>query len=345
MKPDLTLADMLHELTYHPYRQFSQRINLKQNKRAYAAVMANMLDLRMKLRQAKRFVLDDDFVDASVKAAAQQPPVIARYTQLAHLPFPIVWVEYNGDGRDQAQQELGTMDDLFAEGKGRCGFLLMREHAPTEHPVWSATYVAQTKEDTAWVAPIQYRLRCPMPKEDNYQNFAAYAWGYSTTRSAKGAKYVITPQLEGLCTLRPDPYFMYPYYRLMMDRLKALVAKAIHEGRGDMRWLVTALTMINHVPMQYVHVPVTTARHMVKTKSISMLNYSTLQIVAGAPRTINLSGAPPLPTGIRHKQHDVRGFNRVLHRGTARERTTWVREHKRGDPVLGVVNHDYEVVR
>jgi hypothetical protein len=351
MKPeDLTLADRLQELTFHPYQQFGVTIGLKQNAKAYNHMQMNMLGLRMVLRNAKRFVLDDAFVENACVRASEQPDIIAKYSQLAYLPFPVVWLEYSGTVRNQIQAKMGSMGDEPPTNIGRRGFLLNRERASTEHPAWAASFVGTQDNGNAWIAPVQYRLRCPIDRRDKYTletsyALGAYSWGYTADGPDGKRAAAIDSRLNNLVTIEPDPYFITPYAFVLKKILPELIHSNVIEGRGDMRWLVTVLQMINHVPVSYHHAP-TIGSRTVKLKTMPLLDFSTLQIVAGAPRRIYLpDDQSSSPTGIRHKQHDVRGFNRVLHRGTARERTTWVREHKRGDPLLGVVTHDYEVVR
>ena len=350
---ELTLADKLHELTYHPYQQFGMTFGLKQNAKAYNHMQTNLLGLRMVLRNAKRFVLDDAFVEQVCERASEQPDIIAKYSQLAHLPFPIVWLEYNGSVRNNMQAKMNTMKGEKPEAIGRRGFLLNRERVATEHPAWAAGFVGTQSNGDAWIAPVQYRLRCPVARRDKHtmetaHMLGAFSWGYTTTVAShdrENYSAAIDSRLQNLVSVEPDPYFIQPYALVLKKILPDLIYKNVVEGRGDMRWLVTVLQMINHVPVSYHHAP-TIGSRTVKLKTMPLLDFSTLRIVAGAPRSIRLSDdQSSLPTGIRHKEHDVRGFNRVLHRGTDRERTTWVREHKRGDPSLGVVNHDYEVVR
>ena len=348
---ELTLADKLHELTYHPYQQFAVTFGLKQNAKAFNHMQTNLLGLRMILRNAKRFVLDNEFVVNVVNRAMDKPETIAKYSELAHLPFPVIWIEYNRDARNVAQAVAGSLKLEYESPQGeRAGFLLCREKTITDHPAWTAMYVGQQHNGDAWIGPIQYRLRCPVVRRDKDTvqtaiDLGATAWGYSTTQNGMPAAAIVDI-LNGLVSIEPDPYFIAPYQGVLGKEVCVrVVTDALKEGRGDMRWLVTMLQMINHVPVSYHHAP-TIGSRTVKLKNIPLLDFSTLRIIAGAPRQINLhDDQSSLPTGIRHKQHDVRGFNRVLHRGTDRERTTWVREHKRGDPSLGVVNHDYEVVR
>jgi hypothetical protein len=340
---ELTLADRLNELTYHPLIQFGPLIGVKKDAKAFAIVQTKMIGLRMLLRKAKRFILDDEFIAASVEQSIKPPKVIAKYSELAYLPFPAVWIEYNGQVRNDTQYIYGTMKAQPEKIHRKCGFLLAREQALTDHPTWSASYVTQQHNGDAWIAPVQYRLRCPRLKETlgSTEELEAYTWGYSMQKLDKTIR--ITPEiLNGLVTVERDPFFVIPYWKFLRKITPTLIQQSVDDGRGDMRWLVTTLQMINHVPVSYHYTP-TIGSRAIKLRTIPFLDFSTVRIVAGAPRSIRLHGN--LPTGIRHREHEVRGFNRVLHRGTPKEFTTWVKEHKRGDPLLGIVTHDYKVIR
>jgi hypothetical protein len=65
-----------------------------------------------------------------------------------------------------------------------------------------------------------------------------------------------------------------------------------------------------------------------------------------APRLLYQRAVDASREPIHKREHDVRSHPRVLHRGTAYERTVIVKSHTRGVPALGQIIHDaYETTR
>lgn len=52
-----------------------------------------------KIAQAKRFVLTDEALDAALDLIRHKPEVLLQMTHMARLPFPLMWIEYNGKRR------------------------------------------------------------------------------------------------------------------------------------------------------------------------------------------------------------------------------------------------------
>jgi hypothetical protein len=364
-KVNLTLADALQSLTFNPVWQYGGD-GLHMPRGMLDVIKQRMLDLRIKLREAKRFSLDNDFTKSSVLSAAALPETVKSYSELAYLPFPVCWIEYDNNIRNHTQFQLGSMIQEPTNLHSRAGFLMIREKNSlgNDLPSWSATYVGlANKDNQAWIAPIRYRLRShfdngPGVKQSHIE-LGGVSWGYSLEKNGNkvkedsanisngklGSRFraAAPVDLEGLVSVEADPYFVTSYKVMVgSEQIIKVISDAVYEGRGDMRWLVSMLTMLNHVPTEYEHVE-TRGQYHSRLRNISYLNYSVVKITAGATKVVKILDGLVKRTAMRHREHDVRGHNRVLHKGTSFEKTTWVREHKRGDPSLGKVIHDYQV--
>lgn len=121
--PDASLYDALHIWTFG---QGGSRF-VRHDSRFEREWAASKLQLRMALRQAKRFVLDDDFVRAAVRQAAVQPQKMLNLMHLANLPFDKCWFEYSNDARVAMQAELGS-GEATTDKLGPAGVLMERVH-------------------------------------------------------------------------------------------------------------------------------------------------------------------------------------------------------------------------
>ncbi len=147
-----------------------------------------------------------------------------------------------------------------------------------------------------------------------------------------------------------------PFAHETMRIIKALRARGNYnprplsalceEGSGDFRWIAALFgVMALRAPDMSEHRSLPNARpdRVVWGKRVPFLEYRTLRITL--PGTIKETGEHHASDDpIRKKQHDVRGHVRVYHRDDpARRHETLVREHKRGDPALGIIVKDYRV--
>lgn len=117
-----TLYDQVHRWTYH-----GGSVELTGSRRRQWDHAC--LNLRIALRQAKRFQLDADFTREAVRKSAVQPPRMLSYCHLANLPFEKIWLEYPMNARIDAQFAEGSGPDRQGEERGPAAFLIERIEA------------------------------------------------------------------------------------------------------------------------------------------------------------------------------------------------------------------------
>ena len=124
-KPDL-LADLVYAETFARKPFGGKSTN---------ASTAVALAQRQRVKQAQRFVLDDEATRLIVKLEYDKyssPDAFAGWATLARLPHDVMWIEYNGKAEDAAveREELERLKrhrppDLVTAS--RVGFLLFRD--------------------------------------------------------------------------------------------------------------------------------------------------------------------------------------------------------------------------
>lgn len=381
MTPKLeTLADMVHGWTYRVASPVKS--NWLQSRFEDAA-----LDLRMALRRARRFTLDDAFVQEVVRRASTSPPEkMLAVSDLANLPFEKVFIEYDNGTRIRAQKAAGTMrfeSKIEDEDRGLAGWLIERFKGSPGH--WRATYFSfDDKHSFAqqnWVVgAAEYVVNLdgqnPMPPNITMTKSLAeltqgYPWGYAVRVGEEDFAFVASEELSRRGIGLPESRFFEPLMRYgieqksgFQDQVIRLLGNALHEGRGDLRFLCSMLAMLNHVPTTYVHRPAK-GHYRARLRNVPYLDNRVISIHCGRKRIVNVvDGAMKDALGAHHKKrHSVRGFWRDVEYGRARgcahepiERDgdyclcgkcghllRWIDHHERGDAALGWVTHDYEV--
>lgn len=395
-KPQVTdsLADFVNGWTYNEALDI-QRAPAQYKKRWIDA----QIDLRVALRKARRFVFDDEFTREVVRHANVAPQRMMGYADLASLPYDTVWIEYSNKVRLEMQLELGTVSEISRkETLGRGGFLCERLSPDWPHR-WMATYC--TDEGTGPDMPFPlggagYLIDSSVPdvqrghlveyiedltsgdidertglteKEFALQTLEGLGWGYRTPESSTSRlRYVSDVALRNRGAPCPEKRF-FKLLRGMSDGPDTAEAATqffldcVHDGRGDLRFLATAMAMLNTVPITYKERPAK-GFYRRKFRNVPFLSSSTLTIHAAKPKVVWTVTNALKGVGSRHMRHEVRGFWRnaeykIGQRGCAHipvERDgdyalcgkcqrllRWIDHHERGDASLGFKHHSYRV--
>lgn len=347
--------------------------------------------LRSQLRAARRFSLDDGFVREAVEMASVSPMLALARADLANLPYPQVWLEWDQEVRVKHQERMGTSQPLDPGDHGIAGALLVRND-PNHADVWTSHgFVSgRTEEELdAFAYLCNHTLDITSPEIARWlmtafnedvailrDGFVA-GWGYrlegadDEDRKAAAAKY-----LARGCTM-PETTFLLPLIEQHIeseekykraDRMFRGFFKHAHESRGDLRFYITVLAMINHVPYVEVHRPAS-GRFTRRLNTMDYLDTHVLTIKAGRTKTkVILDRAVKVHReASRKRAHEVRGHWAIAEYGhgyppgcrhlpapgtsdgkhcicsKCGSLLVWKDHHQRGDASLGFVKKDYEV--
>lgn len=319
----------------------------------------HLIDYRMKMRQARRFVIDDDMIDLTV-AASMRLDKMELWIELARLPFDTCWIELDHHQRMRAvNRHLARSAMSLDETSREMGWLMVRDK--TRPSRWFATEFVRLENDgdlgAIWPNPIMYvldpegdpifaaskgvtpitkELRLPeaLPfsllgiKTDNGQ-IALNEW------SEFRVSALFEPMMRTLAQSREGG----------IEKFGEVVTEHFMETQGVLRFLITLLAAVNDVPVLYREVESRGGSRRVNMKAVPYLDHTVVSIKAPKTKPIDwltkkLDGA----AGRRKRRHEVRGHWRTL---VTKDRTikgrVWISAHERGDASLGYVKHQYVV--
>jgi hypothetical protein len=346
-----------------------------------AVIRKEMARYRDDLIRAKRFVLGDDSLRHIVIRGTEDHTKLPDRVPLACLPFDTVWIEYDNHARIRAQHEIGTSDLPDDITPKRAGFLLKRVcDRPT---AWTATKVFDTRSGLSGLSAMVYLFDAESDRSihvlGNRMNMVDRAVPEGTTpEELLEKKRILNYPLWGYAqhsshTEMLDKLFNHAAYSMeptwfgVMEEMMAsgkwntktgerVIAEAVRENAGDLRFLTTALAFINEVPVVYTD----------KTRQGSFLaggrqqnffsnSVITLNIPAMKRRTV-MQILDKAARGAKKKRHQVRGHWRVSDKphGPRWQQFTdsesgrtgyrmWIEHHLRGDAALGWVHQQYAV--
>lgn len=339
----------------------------------------------LRVSQAERFVVDNEALRAVMEASmVGNCAKIEGMLGLARLPYKSIWVEFDARVRVKSQREAGALADPDKDYPyGRGGFLIERikEDDPT---TWTATYCGITNEkhavaeiggcgylmstegealpmapDEELPSPLVYNDMGLAPQGTNY-GMHAKPWGLVDPADRKTT--TASQQLHEHCRV------LLPGVWLALQQPETagkLLLKAIDEGRGDARFLVALLSMINTIPMSTV-VRAGSSHRGPNYKKMEYFGHTVIKLNIKKSTAVRRM----LTDAARWHQraHMVRGHYRTYQRGAgplcrrdlhewkpadANGRRDcckcsawqkWIAEHPAGDASLGWVRHDYKVV-
>ncbi len=367
----LTLADRAQAFLADPWHKWP--LSPAAQKIAWPGFVKH----RANLRKARRFRFDDDFVRKVVQVASVPVSVTLARLILANLPFDHVWVEWDQEVRCREQERIGVSDWLDDHDRGLAGFLITRnkiegELTPSQ---WYATPFIASREGDAEMGPM---AQCRIPIKDSHadqppselSHTVISGWGYRLTdvdeqMSDPDSIYNALLSVGGTS---PEINVALP---LMLRSDSKWIWKAYedhsHEARGDLRFLITALAMLNCAPVKYVHSE-SVGRFTRRHNSMPYLDSHTVSIHADSVHIARIVDREASQEASRRRRHEVRGHWALAEYKTGRapcrhipaeglsegnhaicarcERMiVWKDHHERGDATLGFVRHDFEVSR
>jgi hypothetical protein len=134
------------------------------------ACIGIQLRYRQKLRQAQRFVLDDDSTRLCCSLSHEQDR-LEGWSFLARLPHDPMWIEYNLHAKVREMERLGALTLPFDPEvvSPRIGYLLYREDPKSDSPRWIAHCFCEDSESdrgylayTTWMFDPEGDPRTPL---------------------------------------------------------------------------------------------------------------------------------------------------------------------------------------
>lgn len=342
-----TLAERLHDLTFN-HDEWKKKAPPELRGAFVKAIEPEFMRLRLELRKARQFHFSDGFLQQVCQQAStnRNPKVMLERIPLARLPFDTIWIEFDGHLRGKFSSAACDAANGYKGGESDVpsgaleGYLISKDLFG-----WHATYVLSLPGDGVNVFAAGFRLGRP---SESPAEIACRGWGYFE----KGEFAKIMSLLEQGGTTGPKYLWnVLQQFQLKHSRTHKMnidvpgaVDICTRETSGDIRFLVTALAMINCVPIKYVDRQPTATTGQKRPRQY--MEQHTVEIVAGrtkVERLIDSSLKRASDEYTRKRAHEVRGFFRIIHRGTENEQRIWVRPHMRGDASIGFTRRTYEV--
>jgi hypothetical protein len=335
-----------------------------------------LMSYRRRLQEAQRFVLTDSAVWEIVERADLDLGDLMDRVQLAMLPFNEVWIEYNQHEKVSANYAAGRGPEEDLDGvPERVGFLMRRAGGPNQ---WIATRVTSWDGadlhgvhrfvrdshglsmfdyvfDAESTEPIielggQKSFVNDLPKQLRSTNLDPVA----VARGLWGAQFKTEDdpleEADKKATIAFNPLWRDWYHdnlekRGGAQRIADILVEEFMQLRGEMRFLVVALAIMNEVPILLSDEHKSEKTFYAKGRNQPFLTHRTVEINIPAITLKKKTVADYLNiAAAKKRRHMVRGHMRRYRDRTGRVvKEKWIEAHARGSAELGWVNHDYEV--
>lgn len=360
------------------------------------------------IKAARPFSLDNATVDmiAEMSSGELRHRMIPIYREMARLPFPFMWIEFDyhhlhewrwergtnfkpGTDIDHIMSEVDSARSLFGKPQ-RLGFL-MDNHRYNDESFRITTFGLMPSPDgveghdpmpKAHIFPLVQNVSTgskkvrfePHPSNRSSVNelidkmndsiMPAICWGME--RDTTMEEWEQSPML-GTNGIEPEPIMVEHVFAKREHHLDdssatanigTMMFSAALEQKGDLRFLVAALALLNHVPVKFSHFR---PKGQLLTKSQMKPFMASSIVTIDIPNTRRRlkfvdDQIKSARAHSRHRRHEVRGHWRVSDRShgdrwqlftdplTLRPRwRLWIEHHERGDAALGWVNQFYSV--
>lgn len=317
---DRPLIDKLHEATFH------DTVPMQYIQDKYA--------LRMLLRKAQRFTLDDD----TSRMVAEFSLVVAQdldtVRQLAIPPFPVTWIDINNVARLNRIKELGGRLTPTAAGETEAG-------SPVDRVgwlIWPASdlgghYMVHVVdvEQGVMVSPLAWWWHNdqahPLPidmnnDEERYVQRLTFGIRDCGVTSVNASVMPTSLHLD--------------HNRAKLFRSGDQVRELMHEIAGELRHLFGFLMALAATKSSTIDQKApSTKKTMPNGKPLFHLEHKIMHLHL-RPKTTARDAILRAVTRHKMREHPVRAHLRTLQSG----RIIKVQSHKRGDPALGRIIRD-----
>lgn len=372
-----SLADQFIEDSYRLSRHFSVEAK---HRRAIDVILAGQ---RTMIRQVPKFHLDDEFVRMVTAAADRTTPAhMLQRVQAVTLPYSSMWIEFNLHIKVRQMSEnktlmyaadilnvppqMGLLFELTTKNEWVIRlFTAMRsatdELLVTSHPIMYYFHPNGLNTLPDYVDLWDTYNTTIRVGGYSYRDICGTVWGY-----VQGSKIAAPDKLIDCCALAAENVMSYFMEHFPKDagRQHETIETDIVENAGMMRWVITLLSIMQEVPRM------AETRRQAGTRLVNNIvrpysdfHYLTLKL----PRVRQLQYVERrlrIGDTRRHRQHEVMGHWRIYRTEAGMTCDhAWVvdqehgyqlcekcesfgrhiRQHKRGDPKLGIVNKEYVI--
>lgn len=367
--------DDVHFWTYTPVK------NLHFVSRNPKTVERQMIQYRQWIRQARRFVIDDDMIKL-VSDASTRLDKMPLWIELSRLPFDVCWFEWDNHAKLKASQSrlAGPLD--LSDTSQAHGYLMVRDQAHEAR--WVAfcfqNISKMSGQSSVWPLPVAFVIDPNGVVETPVKG----ALGIKRvseefgTVFEPGNKAWIAPQLEyamlgitdntgkileptwaqGKIAAICEPLTRQFIRSLRLDQERAeikedgvksvsreLIEDSLLEQRGIARFLISLLAAINDIPMLYRNVDARSGHRTKRANKVQYLSHSVVSIKAPKTKAIDWFVKKLDAAHGRKRRHEVRGHWRTMIDRKSRVAIgrTWIEPHMRGDASLGFVTRTFVV--
>jgi hypothetical protein len=316
------------------------------------ATKSTLAKYRTKLRQAEKFVIDDDTVKLVCHLSHDQKQ-LEGYSVLARLPYPTMWIEFNLHVKCQTYRDLGRLSEDFNpdEVSPIIGFLIYQDNHPTRWIAHSFVQVGgllSKVTSSPVVIPVMLTYIFDPDGQKHSTPQGSDFWRAPTLSHLPGGLKIPTAQSKS----HPDLHMVDPEYVIAGDLefdhetqefvaapwfinrgavivdpfwnswrginlSKKILASEIIENAGAIRWLVTFLGALNALPKDLRQAQTQTKKRQVGAHILPYFQHRTI--------TINLPRDDRIVWANKHLQsslknmprpwHQVLGHWRIIERG------------------------------
>ena len=326
---------------------------------------------REPLLRAKKFVVDErmssfmtDLAEASFRNIMEEFPKSAETTgltqeilenkrqrmvallnggrKLARLPFPVTWVEFDGNARSRRWNEAykgwgGSEQEATVKDTPRpCGWLMIERGVG----VVGVTFMCMHSDaDKVGIAPYEFRYSTDdftVPSGKCVLE-AIFGKGRFTRDQYESSIETMTTGIRGsYCDqVRVVENNLTKY--LTVERFSAYV----RDLRGELRYVFTLLSTINDVPVGIAEVQNSHGYKPRSSKWKPFMRHSNVTIDIPKKKDVKRLARRVVALS-RMGRHEVRGHWRRYGQAKIRK---WVENFLRGDETLGWVGKTYQVKR
>jgi hypothetical protein len=320
-------------------------------------------DLRTRFLSAKRFVIDPElWVEiADLMSTSVGVREFFGAAHLARLPFEKIFLEWNPGVTADALRRVGICREPRIAGESIKIVGVLVERLNPEGTAWHALPI-QLMYGKAYIAGCGFAVgtdgsdprpylrhldAAPFPFDEIVAPPSSHGWGTGLANGNTMFPIGDVGLLVANCvTITPfatkivDGIERFRGEEGRLDMLKGL-NKIVHCDRGMTMKVICALAVLNTSPVPPQEC--VRGRRTYGSRLLPAMSYSVLKIEKGRPEYVS-SVSSIVEEGVRRREHDVRGhFRRYRNEDGTVRKEIWIDEHKRGDPDLGRVVHDYEL--
>ena len=336
--PNIPFMDEVHKWTFSRKHHKGQVMSPASTK-----VLATY---RMKLREAQKFLLDNETVKLICNLSHQEQE-IPKFSVLARLPYPTMWIEFNLHIKCLEYEKMGSLRGPFNpnEVSPVIGYLLFQDNHSTRwiahsflkitSPGWYTvtpnllSFIfdpdgepqGTLKGSEFWRAPtlshrpngLQIPCKIPHQKLEGWVD-AEYVLSGDLEKDPQSPHHIIGAPWSNRGAAIVDPYWTSYTPETLDDNVLRM---EVLENAGIIRWLVTLLGSLNALPKDLKQTQTRVGTRQVGAHILPYFQHRTI--------TINLPRDDRIIWAHKHVEsslknmprpwHEVIGHWRVIERG------------------------------